>query len=57
MVGEWKKRQAMEEHFQTYEFELIIGAARVLGKTFTMNIAEISKTESFESLGSHPNRF
>jgi quinol monooxygenase YgiN len=44
LVGEWKTRQVMEKHFQTHEFELLIGAARVLGKTFAMNIAEVSKT-------------
>ena len=48
MVGDWKTRQAMEKHFQTKEFELLIGAARVLGETFVMNIAEVSKTGGFE---------
>ncbi len=48
VVGEWKTRQAMEKHFQTHEFELLIGAARVLGETFAMNIAEVSKTGGFE---------
>jgi len=48
VVGEWKTRQAMEKHFQTHEFELLIGAARVLGETFKMNIAEVSKTGSLE---------
>jgi len=48
VMGEWKTRQAMEKHFQTKEFELLIGAARVLGETFAMNIAEVSKTGGFE---------
>ena len=48
LIGEWKTRQAMEKHFQTREFELLIGSARVLGETFEMNIAEVSKTGSFE---------
>ena len=48
VVGEWKTRQAMEKHFQTHEFELLIGAARVLGETFSMNIAGVSKTGGFE---------
>jgi quinol monooxygenase YgiN len=47
-VGEWKTRQAMELHFKTHEFELIIGAARVLGESFEMNIAEVLKTGGFE---------
>ncbi len=48
LVGEWKTRQAMEKHFQTHEFELLIGAAKVLGETFKMNISEVSKTGGFE---------
>jgi quinol monooxygenase YgiN len=48
VVGEWETRQAMEKHFQTHEFELLIGAARVLGETFSMNRAEVSKTGGFE---------
>jgi len=38
----------MEKHFQTIDFEVLIGAAKVLGETFTMNIAEVSKTGGFE---------
>ena len=48
VVGEWKTRKAMEKHFETHEFELLIGAARVLGETFSMNIAEVSKTGGYE---------
>ena len=48
VVGEWKTRQAMEKHFKTHDFEVLIGAARVLGETFAMNIAEVSKTGGFE---------
>ena len=48
VVGEWKTRQAMEKHFHLPDFELLIGAARVLGETFVMNITEVSKTGGFE---------
>ncbi len=48
VVGEWRTRQAMEKHFQKREFELLIGAAKVLGETFTMNIAEVTKTGGFD---------
>jgi quinol monooxygenase YgiN len=44
LVGEWKTRQAMKKHFKSHNFELLIGAARVLGKKFSMKIAEVSKT-------------
>ena len=48
LVGEWKTRQAMEKHFQTHDLEVLIGAARVLGETFEMKIAEVSETGGFE---------
>jgi quinol monooxygenase YgiN len=48
VVGEWKSRQAMEAHFQTEDYKVLIGAAKVLGETFEMNIAEVSKTGSFD---------
>ena len=44
VVGEWKTRQAMEKHFHSPDFEVLVGAARVLGETFTINIAEVSKS-------------
>jgi quinol monooxygenase YgiN len=49
VVGEWKTRPAMEKHFQTHDFELVIGAARVLGETFEMNIAEVLETGGFNA--------
>jgi len=48
VVGEWQTHQAMEKHFKTQNFEVLIGAARVLGETFEMNIAEGLKTGGFE---------
>ena len=48
VVGEWNTRQAMEKHFKTHDFEVLIGAARVLGETFSMNIAEVSRTGGIE---------
>ena len=48
VVGEWETRQSMNRHFQTQDFEILIGAARVLGETFTLSIAEVSKTGGFE---------
>ena len=48
VVGDWETRQAMEKHFKTKDFELLIGAARVLGEKFEMNIVEMVKTGGFE---------
>ncbi len=48
VVGEWKTRQALEKHFKTREFELLIGAARVLGETFEMKISEIVESGGLE---------
>jgi len=38
----------METYFKTQDFEVLIGAARVLGETFEMNTAEVLKTGGFE---------
>ncbi len=48
VIGMWRTRPAMEKHFKTQNFEVLIGAARVLGETFEMNIAEVVKTADFE---------
>ena len=48
LVGGWKTRQDMEKHFQTHEYEVLIGAARVLCKTFEMSIAQVSKIGGIE---------
>ncbi len=48
LIGEWQTRQAMEKHFQTNDFEVLIGGARVLGETFGMNICKVLKTGGFE---------
>jgi quinol monooxygenase YgiN len=48
VIGKWRTHQAMEKHFKTQNFEVLIGAARVLGETFEMNIAEGLKTGGFE---------
>jgi len=48
VVGEWKTRPAMEKHFKTQDFEVMIGAARVLGETFEMNLAEVLETGGFK---------
>ena len=48
VIGKWRTRPAMEKHFKTQNFEVLIGAARVLGETFEMNIAEVLETGGFK---------
>jgi quinol monooxygenase YgiN len=48
VIGEWQTRNAMEKHFRTQDFEVLIGAARVLCETFEMNIGEVLKTGGFK---------
>ena len=48
LIGEWKTRKALEEHFQTNAFEVLIGSAKVLGETFAMNISKTLKTGGFD---------
>jgi len=48
IVAEWETHEAMQEHFLTQKFEVLIGAARVLGETFEMIMAEVLESEDFE---------
>ena len=48
VVGKWKTRPAMEKQLRTQKFELLIGAAKVLGETFEMNIAEVLESGGFK---------
>ena len=41
LVGEFDTHEAMENHFQTQDFEVLVGATGVLGKAFKMTITEI----------------
>ena len=41
IVAEWETHKAMQQHFLTQKFEVLIGAARVLGEAFEMIIAEV----------------
>jgi quinol monooxygenase YgiN len=46
VVSEWKTRKAMEKHFPTREYELLLGAAMVLGEKFDIETADDMKTAS-----------
>ena len=44
VVGEWKTHQAMEKHFKTKKFELLVGAVRVLGESIEIITADFLET-------------
>ena len=48
VIGKWKTRQAMEKHFNQKFFPVLIGAAKVLGKDFEMNISETLEKGSYQ---------
>jgi quinol monooxygenase YgiN len=48
IVAEWQTHETMQQHFLTQNFEVLIGAARVLGETFEMSMAEVLESEGFE---------
>jgi quinol monooxygenase YgiN len=48
IVAEWETDEAMQKHFLTQKFEVLIGAARVLGATFEMMMAEVLESGDFE---------
>ena len=49
VIGKWRTRHAMEKHFKTQNFEVLIGEPRVLGETFEINIAEVLETGGFNA--------
>ncbi len=48
MVGEWKTRNALEKHFQTRDFKLLIGATKKFGESYRMRIFTVLKTGSLD---------
>jgi quinol monooxygenase YgiN len=53
IVAEWETREAMQQHFLTQQFKVLIGATVVLGEKFEMIVAEVveSKITRLASLG------
>ena len=43
VIGKWKTRQAMEDHFKREKFSVLMGAARVLGEDYEISIGETGK--------------
>jgi quinol monooxygenase YgiN len=48
IIAEWETHETMQQHFLTQKFEVLIGAARVLGETFEMMMAEVLESGDFE---------
>ena len=48
IVAAWETHETMQQHFLTQKFEVLIGAARVLGETFDMIVAAVLESEDFE---------
>jgi len=41
LVNKWETAEAMEKHFQTREYELLLGTAKVLGDTFEIETIKV----------------
>jgi quinol monooxygenase YgiN len=48
IAAKWETDEAMQKHFLTQKFEVLVGAARVLGETFEMMMAEVLESKDFE---------
>ena len=48
VISEWKTRPAMDKHFKNKNFEVMIGATKVLGETFKLDIGETPETGGFQ---------
>lgn len=38
LIGEWQTHKAMDAHFLSRNFKVMVGAAQVLGETFEMHL-------------------
>ena len=54
MVGVWKSRKAMEKHFKYQNYKVMIGAAKVLGESYEMKIAELLDKDDLSWSGNYP---
>jgi quinol monooxygenase YgiN len=48
VVGDWKTRQTMEDHFKEKNFEVMLGAAKVLGDRFEITTGEATEKGDFQ---------
>jgi quinol monooxygenase YgiN len=48
IAAEWETDEAMQKHFLTQKFEVLIGAARVLGETYDMMMAEVKERGGYK---------
>jgi hypothetical protein len=44
----WQNRKAMEKHFQDQNYKVMVGAAKVLGESYEMKIAELLDKDGLE---------
>lgn len=48
ILGEWNSNQNMENHFHTHNFEVLLGATKVLGQSFKLIITEELETGGYD---------
>jgi quinol monooxygenase YgiN len=48
VIGKWRTLPAMEKHFKTQNFEVLIGAAKILGETFEIIMAEVKERGGYK---------
>ena len=53
MFAEWKNYQDMQKHFQSNDFKILVGAARVLGASSELSITEIAPLNTAGEKGGH----
>jgi quinol monooxygenase YgiN len=48
VLGEYDTNKAMEKHFQSDSYEVLLGAARVLGKVVSMSLNNVSEKGGYD---------
>ena len=48
ILGEWNSNREMEDHFRTQDYEVLLGATKVLGRSFKLIITEVLETGGYD---------
>lgn len=56
IVGVWKNRRSMEEHFQGENYKVLLGATKVLGESYEIKIAELLDKNGLVLIGNLSSR-
>ena len=52
ILGEWNSNREMEDYFRTQDYEVLLGATKVLGRSFKLIITQVLETGRYDLVDS-----